>query len=60
MNNPRAIELPLPNGAEQLRIFGYRNLVETRLNAFERRERTDTRFYSILIVILGRVARGVF
>lgn len=59
LNNIRAIKLPIPGIAEQVRIVDYLNCVEARVNALGGlRDRTDTELSVLLPAILDRAFRG--
>lgn len=59
LNNIRAIELPVPDMAEQLRIIDYLDSVEARVKALdELRRKTATELDALLPAILDRAFRG--
>jgi type I restriction enzyme S subunit len=59
LNNIRAIELPIPDLPEQVRIVDHLNRVEARVNALDAlREETDLELSALLPAILDRAFRG--
>lgn len=59
LNNIRAIKLPIPDMAEQVRIVDYLDRVEARVNALDGlRDRTDTELSALLPAVLDRAFRG--